>query len=83
MIQQAKSHDRPVGVCGEMAADPLGAVALAALGADRLSVPVRSLRAVRRVLGRRNPAVCEQLGAPLLAATRSREVRKLLEAASA
>ena len=83
VIQQAKSHHCPVGVCGEMAADPLGAVALAALGADRLSVPVRSLRAVRRVLGRRNPALCEQLGTPLLAATRSREVRKLLEAASA
>lgn len=82
VIQEAKSHDCPVGVCGEMAADSLGAIALATLGADRLSVPVRSLRNVRRVLGMRNTNDPSHLKSHLLAATRSRDVRSLLESAS-
>jgi phosphoenolpyruvate-protein kinase (PTS system EI component) len=36
---------RQVTVCGEMAADPFGAMALAALGVDRLSVPVNQYAA--------------------------------------
>ena len=44
MIASAHRGGRPVSVCGEMAADPEGAIALAALGADSLSLGSRSSR---------------------------------------
>src|SRR5205823_1101817 len=46
----AHSHGRPVSVCGEVAADPLGALALAALGVDSLSVAVNQYPATRQAL---------------------------------
>lgn len=80
VIREAKAAGKPVSVCGEMAADSLGAVALAALGADRLSVPVRSLRQVRKVLATRMGASLEVLARSILEATRASEVRALLAA---
>lgn len=80
VIREAKAAGKPVSVCGEMAADSLGAVALAALGADRLSVPVRSLRQVGKVLSTRVGGSIDGLAKSLLAATRSSEVRALLAA---
>ncbi|HKB37871.1 MAG TPA: putative PEP-binding protein, partial [Gemmataceae bacterium] len=50
VVTQAHAAGRPVTVCGEMAADPQGCLALVALGVDSLSVPVTQLRAVRRIL---------------------------------
>ena len=55
-------------------------LALAALGADRLSVPVRSLRQVGKVLATRARGSIGALAKSLLAATRSSEVRALLAA---
>ena len=43
VIADAHAAGRPVTVCGEMAADPLGAAVLAAFGVDCLSVPVQRL----------------------------------------
>lgn len=80
VIQEAKAREKQVSVCGEMAADPLGSVALAALGADRLSVPVRSLRQVRKVLAQRVGGSLQGLAKALLEATRSSEIRALLSA---
>ncbi len=53
----AHAAGRPVSVCGEIAADPLGALALAALGVDSLSVPVNRLAAARQTLIGCDPAV--------------------------
>ncbi len=50
VVTAAHRHNKSVSVCGEMAADPRGAVALAALGVDRLSVPVKALRPIHQVL---------------------------------
>jgi phosphotransferase system, enzyme I, PtsP len=49
-VQDAHAGGRPVSVCGEVAADPLGTVALAVLGVDSISVPVNQFAATRRVL---------------------------------
>ena len=43
VVRAARAANRPVSVCGEMAADPLGSVALAALGVTSLSVSVPRL----------------------------------------
>jgi phosphotransferase system enzyme I (PtsP) len=50
LVADAHEAGRLVTVCGEMAADPLGAVALAALGVDSLSVAVNQFAATRKAL---------------------------------
>lgn len=46
----AEGHDKPVGVCGEAAADPALAVVLTGLGVSTLSMTSRALAAVAAVL---------------------------------
>jgi phosphoenolpyruvate-protein phosphotransferase (PTS system enzyme I) len=46
----AEGHGKPVGVCGEAAADPALAVVLAGLGVSTLSMTPRALAAVAAVL---------------------------------
>jgi phosphoenolpyruvate-protein phosphotransferase (PTS system enzyme I) len=47
VVEQADAHDIPVSVCGEMAADPLGAAALIGLGIRRLSVSPRRVPEIK------------------------------------
>jgi phosphotransferase system enzyme I (PtsI) len=47
---RAEGHNKPVGVCGEAAADPALAVVLTGLGVTTLSMTARSLAAVAAVL---------------------------------
>jgi phosphotransferase system, enzyme I, PtsP len=78
VIAAARAADRPVSVCGEMAADPLGALALAALGVDSLSVPVTQWLAIRQAICGLNPIKLAEVRADLLCRRTSAEVRKLL-----
>jgi phosphoenolpyruvate-protein kinase (PTS system EI component) len=62
-----------------MAADPLGAVALAALGVEALSVPVNQFAAARRAQeGLTRPAL-DDLAPELLRQRSAAEVRGLLQ----
>src|SRR5205823_12075319 len=56
VVTAAHKAGRPVTVCGEMAADPRGAVALTGLQVDALSVPVNQLSTVRRLLASHVPS---------------------------
>ena len=78
VITAARAADRPVSVCGEMAADPLGSIALAALGVDSLSVPVTQWLAIRQAVFAVNPTRIAGVSADLLCRRTSAEVRKLL-----
>ncbi len=75
----AHAARRPVSVCGEMAADPLGATALAALGVDSLSVPVTQLPAARQGIAGLDPTGLAELRPEMLSRRTSAEVRALLE----
>jgi phosphotransferase system enzyme I (PtsP) len=75
----AHAAGRPVSVCGEIAADPLGALALAALGVDTLSVPVNQLGAARKALAGCKPAVLEEVRAVLLRQRTTSAIRTLLQ----
>jgi phosphoenolpyruvate-protein kinase (PTS system EI component) len=79
VIAAAHAAGRPVSVCGEMAADPLGGAALAVLGVDCLSVPVTQLPTTRQGVLGLNPAGLEELRPALLRQRSSAEVRKVLE----
>jgi phosphotransferase system enzyme I (PtsP) len=74
----AHQANRPVSVCGEIAADPLGAVALSALEVDSISVPVNQVAAVRRVLAAR-PAGAVGWKMELLRQRSGTAVRRVLQ----
>lgn len=75
----AHAGGRPVSVCGEIAADPLGALALAAFGIDSLSVPVNQLAAARQALAGCNAAALAEVKTELLRQRTTGAIRTLLQ----
>jgi phosphotransferase system enzyme I (PtsP) len=75
----AHAAGRPVSVCGEIAADPLGALALAALGVDTLSVPVNQLAPARKALAGWNAAVLAEVKAEVLRQRTTGAIRTMLQ----
>ncbi|MDE0067056.1 MAG: phosphoenolpyruvate--protein phosphotransferase [Acidimicrobiaceae bacterium] len=67
-----------VSVCGLAAADPVGAVVLAAMGIDKLSVSGRSVNPTKSVVDSLDPATAERLVQPALAAASAAEVREIV-----
>jgi phosphotransferase system enzyme I (PtsP) len=79
VVENAHAAGRPVSVCGEIAADPLGALALAALGVDTLSVPVNQLAAAQQALAGCNAAHLAGVKASLLQQRTTDAIRSLLQ----
>jgi phosphoenolpyruvate-protein kinase (PTS system EI component) len=80
VVTDAHGAGRPVTVCGEIAADPLGALALAALQVDSLSVPVNRYEATRAALAGHTPAGLVELRLRLLRQRTGAGVRAMLQA---
>jgi phosphotransferase system enzyme I (PtsP) len=78
LIDAAHQAGRRVTVCGEMAGDPRGALALLALEVDALSVAVPHLGCVRQCLLEYAAADLSDLGAELLQRRSVAEVKALL-----
>ena len=68
---------KPVGVCGEAAADPALAVVLTGLGITSLSMAPRSIPPVREALARHTRQQCQRLAADVLAAPDAATARAL------
>lgn len=49
-VQAARKYDRPVGICGEMAANPMIAALFVGLGVDELSMATPNLVRVKKLL---------------------------------
>jgi phosphotransferase system enzyme I (PtsP) len=79
VVTAAHRADRRVAVCGEMASDPQGSLALAALQVDSISVAVHQLGSVRQTLAGQSPARLADLTAELLSLRTAGEVRGLLQ----
>ena len=71
---------KPVGVCGEAAADPALAPVLAGLGVTSLSMSAPAVPRVARALAERTLAECEQLAAAVLAVGTPEAARALATA---
>ncbi|MEA5453679.1 putative PEP-binding protein [Sinomonas sp. JGH33] len=71
----ATGAPKPVGVCGESAADPALAVVLAGLGVTTLSMTPRALPAVAAVLATVTVAEAQRLAAEALAAPSAQAAR--------
>jgi phosphotransferase system, enzyme I, PtsP len=50
IVREAKAHNVPVGVCGEMGGRPLEAMALIGLGIDRLSITPAAIGPVKAMI---------------------------------
>jgi phosphotransferase system enzyme I (PtsI) len=72
---RAEGHNKPVGVCGEAAADPALAVVLTGLGVTTLSMTARSLAAVAAVLKTVTLAEAQDLAKLALSAPSATEAR--------
>ncbi|MEV7968439.1 phosphoenolpyruvate--protein phosphotransferase [Sphaerisporangium sp. NPDC088356] len=66
--EAGREASKPVGVCGEAAADPLLATVLVGLGVGSLSMAAPSVPGVREALGRHSMAACEEHARLALAA---------------
>ncbi|NUR57371.1 MAG: phosphoenolpyruvate--protein phosphotransferase, partial [Catenulispora sp.] len=71
-----RAAGKPVGVCGEAAADPLLACVLVGLGVGSLSMAPSAIAEVRAALAARTLADCEQLAARAAIAPTARQARK-------
>ncbi|BCW68742.1 phosphoenolpyruvate-protein phosphotransferase [Arthrobacter sp. NicSoilB4] len=76
----AEGHNKPVGVCGEAAADPALAVVLTGLGVSTLSMTARSLAAVAAVLKTVTLADAQELAKLALSAPSATEARAWVRA---
>ena len=76
-----REHGKPVGVCGEAAADPLLAVVLVGLGATSLSMSPAALADVRAELARHTPSQAQALAALALQASGAAEAQAAVRAA--
>ncbi|NEN06957.1 phosphoenolpyruvate--protein phosphotransferase [Diaminobutyricibacter tongyongensis] len=79
--QAGRALGKPVGVCGESAADPLLAVVLVGLGATDLSMTAAALADVRAELLRHTLAEAQDLAARAVAATSAADARAVVSAA--
>lgn len=77
----AHAAARSVSVCGEIAADPLGALALAALGIDTLSVPVNQLAAAQQAMASCDATVLAEVKTELLRLRTATAIRTRLQRA--
>ncbi|HEU4698011.1 MAG TPA: phosphoenolpyruvate--protein phosphotransferase [Gemmatimonadales bacterium] len=83
VLRAGRAAGRPVGVCGEMASEPLTAVLLLGLGYDRLSVAPPALPLIRWVLRTVPDDVCRRAAQAALQAARADEVLAVLREALA
>ncbi|MFN8198881.1 MAG: phosphoenolpyruvate--protein phosphotransferase [Nakamurella multipartita] len=75
-----QAADKPVGVCGEAARDPLLALVLVGLGITSLSMAPNGVPAVRYALARTTTAQCQELAAAARAAVDAAAARAAVEA---
>lgn len=78
MIDTAKSLNKPLSVCGEIAADPYFIPLLIGLGLNSISVDIHSVDMVRHKISSLDPAACRQLSSEVLSAQFASEVKMLL-----
>jgi multiphosphoryl transfer protein len=76
-VKAAHAKGKWVGVCGGLAADPLGALILTGLGVDELSIPARLTPQIKALLRHEDSAQLRALATKALAQRDPRAVRAL------
>lgn len=76
-VKGAQKHQRPVGVCGGLAGDPLGAQILMGLGVSELSMTPRDVAAVKAGIRKKSFADIKALAEKALSFESAEEVEAL------
>jgi phosphotransferase system enzyme I (PtsI) len=77
-VEAARAHGRPIGVCGEMAGDPLYTLVLVGLGVDELSMNAASIPLVKRIVRESDRAEARAIASELLSLRTAAEVADAL-----
>lgn len=80
IVSLIRKAGKPVGMCGDMAADVRNLPLLIGLGLDEISVPASEIPALKQCVRRLNAASCEKLLARAASCRNVREVDELLDA---
>ncbi len=78
VISAAHAHQKPVGICGEMTADPQAIPFLVGLGFDSLSVPARMFLRVKKAVRAIRHENARRLVEAALKCSTSEDVRRLI-----
>ncbi len=78
VVESARTHGKPVSVCGEMAGDPVAALLLLAMGIDSLSMSVSSLPRVKWVIRNITRDRARQILSEVLILEEAADIRKYL-----
>jgi phosphoenolpyruvate-protein kinase (PTS system EI component) len=78
VVDAGAALDRPVAICGEMAADPLGLVALIGLGIRELSVTPVAIPNVKESLSSIDSREAAMIAEKALEASEASEVERLI-----
>jgi phosphotransferase system enzyme I (PtsI) len=74
VVEAAHAAGRPVGMCGEMAGDPLYTLLLVGLGVDELSMNAPAIPGVKRIVREIDQSQARALAAGLLRLRTAAEV---------
>jgi phosphocarrier protein FPr len=80
VVEAASAHGKWVGVCGELASDPLAAIVLVGLGVTELSASAPAIPAVKQAVRELDAADARALADEALGLSSAAEVRALLVA---
>lgn len=80
VVEAAHNNNIWVGVCGEIAGDPLYAPLLVGMGVDELSVSAGSVPRVKEVIRRIKLSEAQELAAASLHSSRARDIVAMLQA---
>ena len=83
IVDKARAADKPVTLCGELASQPIGALALAAIGYRSMSLSASSVGPVKAMMLDLDAAKATALVLPMLDGVQQRHVREKLEAFAA
>jgi phosphotransferase system enzyme I (PtsI) len=81
VVEAGARHGKPVGVCGAMASEPLGAALLIGLGIRELSMEASSIPAVKAAIGRLDCADARGVADDVLSLSTAKEVEQRVLAA--
>jgi len=77
IVEGARRMNTPVSVCGELAGDPLGVMALLGMGINTLSMSVGSLLRAKKVIMSFNIAELEEMFEEAISLTVAEDIREL------
>jgi phosphotransferase system enzyme I (PtsI) len=81
VVDSAHAAGIPVGMCGEMAADPMHALILSGLGFDNLSMSAGQLPIIKRILRQHHTREAKQLLEQCLQLDTTEEIERLVRSA--